>query len=95
MIVLKNLFGARLNFMVRLKNPWFWVGLLGVALTALNITPETVTTWPALALALESAVTNPATLVSALLAVLGVLLDPTTAGLGDSEQALLYNQPKK
>lgn len=30
-----------------------------------------------------------------LLALVGVVKDPTTAGLSDSEQALTYSQPKK
>jgi len=95
MKLLKRLLGARLNFIVRLKNPWFWLGLAGVFVTALGITPETVTSWPALALAVQAAITSPATLAAAFVAVLGVIIDPTTAGVGDSEQALLYSCPKK
>ena len=36
------------------------------------------------------------TLVPALflLAILGIVNDPTTAGMGDSEQALTYEKPK-
>lgn len=30
-----------------------------------------------------------------ILAVLGVLVDPTTAGIGDSQRALGYNEPAK
>lgn len=91
----KQLLDARLNLTVRVKNPWFWVGLAGVFVTALGITPETVTSWPALAQALQAAASSPATLAAALAAVLGVVIDPTTAGVGDSQQALLYTQPKK
>lgn len=91
----KTLLDTRLNLTVRVKNPWFWAGLAGVFITALNITPETVTTWPALGLALREAAANPAALAAALVAVLGVVIDPTTAGVGDSKQALLYKEPKK
>jgi phi LC3 family holin len=31
----------------------------------------------------------------AVFAVVGWLIDPTTAGIGDSEQALTYTEPKK
>ena len=31
----------------------------------------------------------------AVLAILGIVTDPTTAGVGDSEQALTYKAPRK
>lgn len=31
----------------------------------------------------------------AVLAILGVVTDPTTSGIADSEQALTYTEPKK
>ena len=31
----------------------------------------------------------------AVLAVLGIVTDPTTKGIGDSQQALTYNKPKE
>lgn len=91
----KQYLDARLNLTVRAKNPWFWVGLTGVFVTALGITPENAASWPALAQAVQSAVTSPTALAAALAAVLGVVIDPTTAGVGDSQQALLYREPKK
>lgn len=33
--------------------------------------------------------------VFTLLAILGVVSDPTTAGIGDSDQAMTYTEPKK
>ena len=33
--------------------------------------------------------------VFAVLAILGVVTDPTTKGFGDSKQALTYTEPKK
>lgn len=38
---------------------------------------------------------NPVQLVTVVLAVLAVFVDPTTAGIGDSAQALRYTCPKK
>lgn len=69
----------------RLKNPWFWVGLGGVILTAMGVNPEMFTSWGAVkeqALALAG---NPFMLVSVLLAVLGVFVDPSTSGLSDKK----------
>lgn len=33
--------------------------------------------------------------VFALLAILGIVADPTTTGVGDSEQAMTYTEPKE
>lgn len=30
-----------MNLKVRIKNPWFWIGLVGVALTAIGVDPTT------------------------------------------------------
>ncbi len=38
---------------------------------------------------------NPVQLVTVVLAVLAVIIDPTTAGISDSAQALRYTCPKK
>ena len=56
----------------RLKNPWFWVGLGGVILTAMGVNPEMFTSWGAVKEQVLALVGNPFMLVSVLLAVLGV-----------------------
>lgn len=84
-----------INWKVRFKNPYFWVGIIGVILTAAHISPEVLTSWPLLAGAFIGIVNNPFVLGSVLLAVLGVVLDPTTAGIKDSANALTYNTPKE
>jgi phi LC3 family holin len=82
------------NLNVRIKNPYFWVGIAGVILTATGAAPESLTSWEALRLWLVSVGGNPATLGGAIIAILGVIYDPTTAGLGDSMAALDYVKPK-
>ena len=84
----------KLNIPVRFKNPWFWVGLLGVILTAMGISPEMLTSWEAVGDAVISLVSNPFMLGSVAVAILGVFVDPTTAGIGDSKQALEYKKPR-
>lgn len=84
-----------MNITVRLKNPWFWVGLVGVILSAMGISAETLTSWSAVGKALIDLVTNPFMLGSVAIAVLGVFVDPTTAGVGDSDQAMTYTEPKR
>lgn len=85
----------KMNIPVRMKNPWFWVGLLGVFFTAIGVSPETLTSWAALKTALIDLIGNPYLLASAALALLGQFIDPTTAGISDSKQAMTYTEPKK
>ena len=83
----------KINIPVRMKNPWFWVGLAGVILTAMGVSPETLTSWSAVVEAFKSLIMNPFMLGSVALAVLGVFIDPTTKSLGDSANALTYTSP--
>ena len=85
----------KINIPVRLKNPWFWVGLVGIILTAMGVSPEMLTSWDILWGNILDLIKNPFMLGSVALAVLGVFVDPTTNGVGDSKQALTYTKPKK
>lgn len=85
----------KINIPVRFKNPWFWVGIVGIILTAMGVSPEMLTSWDILLDNLMDLVKNPFMLCSVLLSILGVFLDPTTAGVSDSKQALTYSKPKK
>lgn len=85
----------KINIPVRLKNPWFWVGLVGVILTAMGVSPESLTSWEAVKDAVISLVSNPFMIGSVAVAVLGVFVDPTTSGLGDSARAMTYQKPYK
>lgn len=85
----------KINIPVRLKNPWFWIGLIGIILTAMGISPEMLTSWDAVIQAVKDLVSNPYMLASVICAVLGVFIDPTTAGVNDSSRAMTYNKPKK
>lgn len=84
-----------INMHVRSKNPWFWVGLGGVILSAMGVSPEMFTTWGAVWEAVINLFSNPFMLVSVVLAVLGVFVDPTTSGISDSKRALSYKTPAK
>ena len=67
----------------RFKNPWFWVGVIGVVLTATGMDPEMFTSWGALCDAVLDVLKNPFLLGPAALAGLGVFVEPTTKGLKD------------
>lgn len=84
----------KINLVVRMKNPWFWISLVGVILTAMGVSPEMLTSWGAVWEALKELVMNPYLLGCVILAVLGVFIDPTTKGVSDSDQAMTYTKPK-
>ena len=85
----------KINIPVRFKNPWFWVGLCGTILAAMGVSPEMFTSWGAVWEAVVNLIGNPFMLGSVFLAVLGVFVDPTTAGISDSQRAMSYKSPVK
>ena len=85
----------KVNIPVRMKNPWFWVGVMSVAITAIGVDPQTFTSWSAVWMGIKAVLGNPVQLVTRCLAVLSVFIDPTTAGVGDSKRALEYTKPNK
>lgn len=85
-----------INWKVRIKNPAFWTGLIGVIgtfaiglaqLFGVDISSETGN-W-------QQALTAAVTAVFGILALVGVTTDPTTKGVGDSAQAMTYDKPKE
>jgi phi LC3 family holin len=91
----------QMNWKVRAKSPQFWIGLVGVIMSPilayLGLAYTDLTTWDSLGNVFMQFVSNPyliGTVVMAVLGALGVITDPTTAGIGDSAQALAYTEPK-
>ena len=66
-----------------------------VSLCSIGVDPQTFTSWAAVWEGIKAVLSNPVQLVTMCLAVLSVFIDPTTAGLSDSEKALTYTTPKK
>ena len=85
----------KINLSVRMKNPWFWVGVAGLILTAMGVSPEMLTSWSIVWEHIVALFTNPFMLFSVALSVLGIFVDPTTDGISDSNQAMTYLSPKK
>lgn len=84
-----------MNIKVRVKNPWFWVGVFSVAITAIGVDPMTFTSWAAVLDGIKAVLSNPVQLCTMCLAVLSVFIDPTTAGIGDSKTVLGYTKPNR
>ena len=84
-----------MNIQVRIKNPWFWVGLIGTILTAMGVSPEMFTNWGAVYEAIIGLLSNPFQIGCVILAVLGGFVDPTTSGISDSKRAMSYKSPVK
>ena len=81
-----------INWKVRLKNKQFWVSLI----PALAILVQTVAAVFGYTLDLEALAGKILAVVSAVfavLAILGVVVDPTSAGIAVSERAMSYEEP--
>lgn len=89
----------QINWKVRFNNPLFYAQLilsvLTPILTYLGLTLPDITTWAKLFDVLVQAVSNPYVLALTLVSVYNALVDPTTKGFGDSENALTYTKPKE
>lgn len=83
----------KINLLVRFKNKAFWLSLI----PALLLVVQTVASlfgynWDFVVLNQQIAAIINA--VFAVLSILGIVVDPTTAGFGDSQRALTYTEPK-
>lgn len=82
-----------INWTVRFKNKTFWLALIPTALLFIQAAAK-VFGFELDFGELGNNLTAVVNTVFALLAVLGVVVDPTTKGTSDSEQAMTYGEPK-
>lgn len=83
-----------INWKVRAKNKTFWLALIPAVL----MLAQQVAGLFGVALDFGQLQDQLAAIVGsvfALLAIMGIVADPTTAGVGDSEQAMTYTEPKE
>lgn len=89
----------KINWKVRVKNPWFWVQIAIAALVSMlayaGLTGADLTTWSKLGKLVIDTFSNPYCLFTVAVAVINSAYDPTTKGLGDSARALTYTEPKE
>lgn len=82
----------KINWKVRLKNPVFWVTVIPALITFIYTVLGLLGVVPGID---EDVVTQLATALISALTTIGILVDPTTAGLNDSERAMGYDVPKE
>lgn len=83
-----------INWRVRIRNKNFWLALVPAVLLLAQVCAAPFGyEWDFGVLSAQlAAIVNA---LFAVLAILGIVADPTTAGAGDSEQALSYEKPKE
>lgn len=84
----------KVNWKVRMANKQFWLALIPATLLLVQVTAAPFGyRWDFVVLNQQlAAIVNA---LFAVLSILGVVTDPTTAGIGDSSQALGYDKPRK
>ena len=80
----------KINFKVRAKNPVFWLTVIPAVVTLVYTVLGAFDVVPSLS---QDVVVNIVTALISALTTVGVLVDPTTKGVGDSERALEYDVP--
>ena len=81
-----------INWQVRIRNKQFWVSVIP-ALALVVQAVAAVFGWTLDFSNLSGRLIAVVDAVFALLVILGVVVDPTTAGIGDSRRALGYEEP--
>ena len=82
-----------INWKVRTRNRNFWLAAIPAALLLVQAVLACFgITWDYTQVSQE--LLGVVNALFALLAILGIVADPTTAGIGDSAQALTYSTPK-
>ena len=81
-----------MNLKVRLKNKTFWLTAIPATITFVYTILSLFDIVPSIS---EAVLIKIATMVISALSVLGVLVDPTTAGIKDSKRAMTYTSPFK
>lgn len=84
---------ANINWKVRIKNKTFWVAIIPAVLLLVQVVAAVFGFTLDLG-ELGNRLLDVVNAVFSVLAILGVVTDPTTRGITDSKQALTYREPK-
>ncbi len=83
-----------INWLVRVKNKAFWVALIPALLLLIQVVANVFGVEIDLG-EMGTKLLEVVNAIFAVLTILGIVADPTTDGITDSEQALTYTEPKK
>lgn len=83
----------KINFLVRVKNKMFWMALVPAVLLLVQMVAA-LFGWQLDLQDLQGKILAVIDAIFGVFVILGVVVDPTTAGFGDSAQALTYTEPK-
>lgn len=84
----------KINWLVRIKNKAFWLAVV----PAIALVAQAVASLFGYTIDLTTIVGKVQAVINAvfaLLAILGIVVDPTTAGVEDSNRAMSYTEPWK
>ena len=81
----------KINWKVRLKQPAFWIATIPVVISFVYSVLALLGVVPSIT---EDSVQNLFIMVVSLLAQLGIVVDPTTKGVSDSDRAMNYDKPQ-
>ena len=87
-------FFMNINWLVRLKNKNFWLALVPAVLLLIQVVAAVFGFELDLG-DLGNRILDVVNALFAVLAILGIVTDPTTEGISDSRQALTYTKPKE
>lgn len=82
----------KINWLVRIKNKTFWLSVIPAALLLIQVVAGVFGFTLDLG-ELGNKLIAVVNAVFALLTILGVVTDPTTSGVSDSDRAMTYNEP--
>lgn len=85
---------SNINWIVRIKNKAFWIAFIPAVLLLIQVVAAVFGYNIDLG-DLGNKLLDVVNAVFAILTILGIVIDPTTAGTGDSTEALGYKEPKK
>ena len=83
----------KINWKVRIKNKMFWLALIPALLLLAQVVAA-VFGYELHIEAIGDKLTAAINALFAVLVILGVVTDPTTAGVSDSKQAMEYEKPR-
>lgn len=84
----------KINWLVRIKNEWFWITIIPMFLLLIQAVAALFGYTLDLT-ELGDKILDIVNIIFGILATLGIVVDNTTKGVSDSEQALTYTEPKK